>query len=129
MILNGVIDKDIAYDDTKFQAAFWRRDYYDNHYCIRYYDLKGVYHEEYYDDISHDIDGNSMYKTSASYKDNDNPSLVYGSNCIKKLPEYNFNSTKDATWTNNQTGQKINLLNPETNQVTKTYARNEKKCK
>jgi predicted outer membrane repeat protein len=127
LILNGVINNDIAYDDTKFQAAFYRRNYLDNHYCIRYYDLKGVYHEEYYDDISHDIDGKSMYRNEATMStDHDNPSLVYGSNCIKKLPDYNFNSTKDAAWTNNQTGQKINLLNPETNQVTKTYARNEK---
>jgi len=107
LILDGEIDAnyqiDCTREDLMDQDNLVAIVYYDSggygghHYCFKYKDLNGVFHERYFDYITANLEGESFYKTNndTSRQTPDNKAQdVSGINIIEK--EATFGNTKRA---------------------------------
>ncbi|MCR5580091.1 MAG: hypothetical protein K6F66_00755 [Pseudobutyrivibrio sp.] len=80
-----------------FEWKAWRSNYYQNHYCIKYYDQNDDYHEEYYDYATCDEDGNSLIRAvnNGGFHEDNDARIVKGINILKKIPIYSDKNNGD----------------------------------
>ena len=64
-------------------------EYYNSHYCVRYVNTQGVLREKYFDYVTCDLNGKSMFTTDVNH--DNTPELVEnfgGINILEKIPTY-----------------------------------------
>ena len=107
LILTGEVKAEYV---DKIEIAHWNADggltsYDGNHFVTRYFkDVGGEaeYVEDYYDYVTADSEGNSLFKAEGSQ--DDNPAVVTGINIVKKIATFSETSTKEKNVFNQVTG-------------------------
>ncbi|MBR1623457.1 MAG: hypothetical protein IJ675_06060, partial [Pseudobutyrivibrio sp.] len=107
LILTGEVKAEYI---DKIEIAHWGPSdglsaYDGNHFVTRYFkdvDGEAVYVEDYYDYVTADSEGNSLFKMEGSQ--DDNPAVVTGINVVKKIATFSDTTTKDKDVFNQVTG-------------------------
>ena len=92
-LLDGEVDGS-RIDDVFYQ--FYQKDYYNNHFVVKYI-KDGEYKERYFDYVTCDEDGDSIYKGQYNYSE-DSYDKVFGINVVEKVPEYIDKAKKQTVW-------------------------------
>ena len=91
LLLTGEVDADHV---DKIKYAFFTNGYEENHLVVKYIDGDGQYQEKYFDYVTCDKDGNSIF--TASNHPEDIARNVIGINVVEKTPIFS-NQTKTQT--------------------------------
>ena len=116
-LLDGEVDGSCI-DDVFYH--FYQKDYYNNHFVVKYI-KDGEYKERYFDYVTCDKDGDSIYKGQYNYSE-DSYDKVFGINVVEKVPEYIDKDKKQTVW-----GQTFNYKQRDTFADAGDYTKNKGK--
>ena len=116
-LLDGEVDGS-RIDDVFYQ--FYQKDYYNNHFVVKYI-KDGEYKERYFDYVTCENNGESIYKGQKTYSE-DSYDKVFGINVVEKKPVYSDKYKKQTVW-----GQSFDYVQRDAFEDAKDYTKNKGK--
>ena len=116
-LLDGEVDGS-RIDDVFYQ--FYQKDYYNNHFVVKYI-KDGEYKERYFDYVTCENNGESIYKGQKPYSE-DSYDKVFGINVVEKKPVYSDKYKKQTVW-----GQSFDYVQRDAFEDSKDYTKNKGK--
>ena len=116
-LLDGEVDGS-RIDDVFYQ--FYQKDYYNNHFVVKYI-KDGEYKERYFDYVTCENNGESIYKGQKTYSE-DSYDKVFGINVVEKKPVYSDKYKKQTVW-----GQSFDYVQRDAFEDAKDYTKDKGK--